>query len=956
MDKIKNILSSNTAKNDEVPHGSGRELGTTNNSGAFSGEGTHLAEAHNTPAGTTPGIGSNQTSGIGNSSEGSHLARAHDTNAGTTSGPAGNQISGATNTSSNAGPDHLARDAAVAASGVGVAEHEHRKHENERELGSSTTGQGVSNTQRAGYTQGVGSTQGMGYQSSPANDLPSATSMAAGSTGINQDTSYHTGPTGTAVQGPHSTDTANRLDPAIKTSGTTRLEDAHEHLERHGGGAEAADKHHSDKVTGSGQTPDKHHLGRDAAIGGGIGAAAYEADKHHNQSQAEDRDTFAGQSHPTTTTSTTTTTTPSGLQSSGTAYQTDPAVGNSSKDHHYGRDAAVGAGVGAGAAGLAEHEHHKRASEYHPRDNVPVHDSKTSSTAQGSTKDASLLPGPAPNTAGPHKKDWMNKLDPFVDSHPTSKTTDADILALPVRQGQGSFSEQTIDQDGKHLPRSDVGEGFASDSHSSGLGHSGVGSGVSGDQKDHHYGRDAAAAGAVGGAAYEADKHHREHESNTLAHPSHSAATGQSTTTTTTNPQSSVVDSNTSKDHHYGRDAAVAGGVGGAAYEAEKHHKHDKDLTQAERDAKKEQKHEAKEAKKEHKHEAREEKKEHKDSKGGLLGFLHRDKNKTYTPEEEAEFDRQDHEHHASHKERDTAAAAGAGAGAGALYASDKHQYAGQTTSGTTGTTTGTGTQDTMHHHGRDATLGAGAVGAAGVAEHEHNRHSGATPLAEKPKGKDIGDILHGVERNRGVPGSSGFPGTEGFGTGTGGALAAQETAQSSRSEATTDQSGAALPLDPNPELGANLTGQHQKIDSRYGAGGDSYQTGQYDNTTSGSGLTGSRHADPSSAVPQTTGLATDNEYRKQDTTSGLMGSNTQSGFTGSDSAVTGLNEGTDGRNRLHKDPPAGHPAAQTGSSHVPANKNERENLLNEGETVTDKDSGAANSHADREVNAATNY
>ena len=61
---------------------------------------------------------------------------------------------------------------------------------------------------------------------------------------------------------------------------------------------------------------------------------------------------------------------------------------------------------------------------------------------------------------------------------------------------------------------------------------------------------------------------------------------------------------------HLGRDAGIAGGVGAAGYEAEKHHqKHDKDLTAAER-----------EAKKEHKHELKEEKKEHK--KGGLLSFL----------------------------------------------------------------------------------------------------------------------------------------------------------------------------------------------------------------------------------------------------------------------------------------------------------------------------------------------
>jgi hypothetical protein len=185
-------------------------------------------------------------------------------------------------------------------------------------------------------------------------------------------------------------------------------------------------------------------------------------------------------------------------------------------------------------------EHHKRASEYHPRDNNQTHTSATTSAAHSSTNDSSLLPGPAPHTAGPHKKDWMNKLDPFVDSHPYSATSDADILALPVRQGQGSFSEQTIDQDGHHLPKGEVGQEFASS-----------GSGV----------------------------------------------------------HSSTAD--TSNDHHYRRDATIGAAAGGAAYEVEKHHKHDKDLTQAEKDTKKE-----------HKHEVKEEKKERKDSKSGLLGFL----------------------------------------------------------------------------------------------------------------------------------------------------------------------------------------------------------------------------------------------------------------------------------------------------------------------------------------------
>jgi hypothetical protein len=341
-----------------------------------------------------------------------------------------------------------------------------------------------------------------------------------------------------------------------------------------------------------------------------------------------------------------------------------------------------------------------------------------------------------------------------------------------------------------------------------------------------------------------------------------------------------------------------------------------------------------------------------------------RDKNKTYTLEEEAEFDRQGREHHASHKDRDAAAA---GAGAGELYASDKHHYAGQTDaskSGPTASGIGSSTQNTRADNntsssqaGRDAAVGSGAVGAAGVAKHEHNKHSGPTPLAEKPKGKDLGDILHGVERNRGVPGSSGYAGTEGYGTGTGGALPAKEAPQTGISEATTNQAGAPLPLDADHELGARLAG-HKKSDSGYAAGGNDYKssstlpgskglhgdhvTRKHDPALGLMGITESRLSEPSSTTS------------KQDTTSGAVGSNARSDFLASN--TTGVGKIGDGRNRLHKDPPAGHSASQDGSSHVPASKSEREKMVSEGEGSIDKDSGVANSHAAGGANAASNY
>lgn len=67
--------------------------------------------------------------------------------------------------------------------------------------------------------------------------------------------------------------------------------------------------------------------------------------------------------------------------------------GTSASRHH---DGATGYHAGTAASG-----HHAGGSGYH---NV------------GGNVSEGFLPGPAPNTAGPHKSDLMNKLDPRVDS------------------------------------------------------------------------------------------------------------------------------------------------------------------------------------------------------------------------------------------------------------------------------------------------------------------------------------------------------------------------------------------------------------------------------------------------------------------------------------------------------------------------------------------------------------
>jgi hypothetical protein len=166
------------------------------------------------------------------------------------------------------------------------------------------------------------------------------------------------------------------------------------------------------------------------------------------------------------------------------------------------------------------------------------------------------------------------------------------------------------------------------------------------------------------------------------------------------------------------------------------------------------------------------------------------------------------------------------------------------------------------------------------------------------------------------------------------------------------------LDTDADPALSASLAG-HRKNDSGYAAGSNDYKTGQYDNIASGSGFTSSNqtshHPGRDAAGLGAAGLVGEHEYRKHDTTSGLMEHHAQSAPVGPNSEdFTGVNEGVGSRNRLHKDPPAGHPAAQ--ESHVPASGSEREKILKQGQGTIDNESGVANPHVEGDVNVASNY
>jgi len=200
------------------------------------------------------------------------------------------------------------------------------------------------------------------------------------------------------------------------------------------------------------------------------------------------------------------------------------------------------------------------------------------------------------------------------------------------------------------------------------------------------------AAGASGGAAYEALKHHEQDTSAptyrddplaSSAHPKVLEGYADQRAAPTHDAHQvghePTVGSKTmetgKKDHHYGRDAALVGGGTAAASGAHEYSKHHEDKLEHEREKTAEHKH--KEAEKVRKHEEKERKHEEKDKKPSLISrILHPHKGKEGHHEEEHESRRSSENSRFSHdKHRDEAAvgAAGAAGVAGAGHEHDKH-------------------------------------------------------------------------------------------------------------------------------------------------------------------------------------------------------------------------------------------------------------------------------------------
>ncbi|KAK2629199.1 hypothetical protein QTJ16_000019 [Diplocarpon rosae] len=700
-----------------------------------------------------------------------------------------------------------------------------------------------------------------------------ALGSSVGSTGVIPGNYPATGP-----HGPHTTDTANLLDPSVNTRGAGQ-EDALHHSPRHGGGAEEADTHHraSDVKTGSAAAVDAtRRAGVGAGNTSGLGHSAGTTGPAPHTAGPHAKD-YQNVLDPRVT--------PQNAAIQGSEH-TGILSSTGSSGHHYERDAAV-----AGGVGTATYAAGPLGSSVSGVNNPSRVGQQSSSTVRG----PQYTPG-------------------------TTSTTE------PGHTTHHSAVDSTTDR-----------------------------------LRDHHLGRDAVVAGGVGTAAYAAG--HHSSSAGGVSEPSQVEQQGSSTirgpqhpsVTTTTQPSAADPTADRSQ-HHYGRDAAVAGGVGGAAYEATKHST-EKDIARAQKETEKEHRHDLKEAEKDHKHA---QKHEEKEKKHGFLSFLHRDKSKKYSKEEEEDFDRQEREHNASqsHVGRNAAlgaAAAGAGAGAAAYghHEADTNKPL-PTAPGNRGLGTGAGTQNALvgntssNHDGK--VIGTGGHG-AGKFEVHHDATT-KTPLDQKPVGKDIGDHLHG-DRNRGVQGASGFAGEPGYGDGTtgrdhGGLLHDHDHSKHSITQSNTSATSGhgtghigrdAAVLGSAGVAGAGLAEHGHRTH------GDSHPQSGLTSSHGQSGLVG-----PSSSVD--TGrefpLVGAGEHGHARHDSGYPHDKTSPTYaTSHPTASSGLEQeykpsdgsqpktsDLSGRNRLHKDPPAGYPGySGTGvdDMHVPGSDSERRHLMGEG-------------------------
>lgn len=267
------------------------------------------------------------------------------------------------------------------------------------------------------------------------------------------------------------------------------------------------------------------------------------------------------------------------------------------------------------------------------------------------------------------------------------------------------------------------------------------------------------------------------------------------------------------------------------------------------------------------------------------------------------------------------------------------------------------------------------------------------TGLDEKEPGTDLGDHLHGVDRNRGVThdhegiqntgihntSKDHHYGRDAASLGTAGALvekqhknhesaSGQHLSTISGTGATSGQPGlssseASTDQDGNRLTGEDATDERQRTGNEHHYGRDAAVAGGVGGEhTKARGLNDLNDPEPPTYVhsgagqtahprslAQKTDPPTDMSTAPRSTGDFSYGTGTTHGPTGHPGTTHGAGYGENDRNRLHKDPPASHPAA----GGVPSSSSETSKIIHEGKQGLKQDTGVGNSHS---TNTAANY
>ncbi|KAI9721185.1 MAG: hypothetical protein M1812_002346 [Candelaria pacifica] len=612
MDKIKNIIHPGKKEEDDVLYGSGRSSDPVHSgsAGNATGHGSHLGSSSGTGQhhGTDGPIGSSATgtttsghatgntsypsrslmpgefpddnasiasikSGVHGSSPGSKL-----TGSPATGGDTGLDVnkplphtpaSGGIGSGSGLTGSNLP-DRSVGGSGHGITGSENISSERSFPLGGQTgtthspgnTGSGLTGSNLGGTSSQSHSTGGYGTGTGPT-----SSTMHQGHLG--RDAALGTGVAGAGLAeherhghgttaGPHSSDIANRADPRVDSdlSGSRATGPT-------GYGSSTGGLGSSIGTTGTNTSTHQHgHLGH---------GHVYEGDpcppgEHHNVlttgPHSVDAANLLDPHVPR-----------DGLRSTGTEHAgTGLASGTS------------GIGIGSGATGLGSTSTTARphssnlANKADPR----VDSDRDGSRLAGTTGAPGY--GSSSTTAGPHSSNLANKADPRVDS-------DRDGSRVAGSTGLPGYGASAVG--GTTAGTSTTGPTGGSSDYRNPYSSSGIDPRVdstprsteTGTSGGHHLGRDAGivgGAGALGAGAYEAERHHGSHQPTST---SAAAASGYEPSGTTA-PSSGTTDfahpsstthgyNNQQGDRHLGRDAGIIGGagtLGAGAYEADKHH------------------------------------------------------------------------------------------------------------------------------------------------------------------------------------------------------------------------------------------------------------------------------------------------------------------------------------------------------------------------------------------------